>query len=541
MSRPSPFVLTGIFLLIIAVLGGLPYLKGGLYLDSHEADVYHLLDISFRMQDGHLPHLDFVTPLGIMAFFPIVSFLQAGLPFGSAFMASQVSVALFLLPIAVYVLSARLTQRQAVLFGCVVFFLILNLTYLKASSGVTVAMHYNRWCWAIAFLALALAFFPIKEKAVARPWLDGALIGLLATLLMLMKITFFVALVPAIAAALLVRKQSVSLVFAVGTGVILIALSTVFLGVSFWNAYIADLLNVSRSQVRPNVGVPLADLLSGAQYIGATLTGIAAGMLIRRAGFGAMGLVVVGLLFPGFVYVSYQNFANDPTWLLFVAFLVLVYRPDAGFETVMGVDLRGAMSVVSLVAILVNLPSFYTTALTPIEHLAFDKDRFIPLLDDPAHGDLFLRRDRGSLMTAAIALDDSPGVWEKYREAAERRDIPMVGDVSFPMCELGAGSRAHMREVATQLSVDGIAPGSQIFTTGLLSAFWLYGDFAPLKNGAPWYYGDLTGLENADYVLIPKCVYVERVRQLMIADLLNAQTPLTLLHDNEVYALFELR
>ena len=539
MSRPNPFVLTGVFLLIIGVLAGLPYLKGGLFLDSHEADIFHLLDISFRMLEGQMPHLDFATPLGILAFWPIVAFLDAGMPFGAAFMASQLLVALLVLPIVVYAGCTRLTRRQAAIFGAVVFTLILTLTYLQASTGITVAMHYNRWCWAVAFVALMLAFF--SPQGTARPKLDGIVIGLLATALLLTKITFFIALLPAITAALLLRKQSISVAFSLGTGIVLIAILTLFWGMGFWGAYIADLLNVTQSQVRPNVGLPLGELLSGAAYIGATLVGVAAAMLIRRAGHDAMGMVVLAFLFPGFIYIAYQNFGNDPTWLLFIALLVLVYRPAAGFAEVMGIDLRAAMNVLSLLAVLINLPSFYTTAISPFEHIAFDKARFMLLLNDSAQDDLFVRRDRASKMSALVALDDSPGVWEKYREDADRSEIPEVAGVRFPMCELRAGSRAFLTEVAIQLAEDGIAPGSQFFSTGLLSAFWLYGDFAPLQNGAPWYYGDLSGLENADYVLIPKCVFVERIRRLMIADLQDSGTPLTLLHDNALYALFEIR
>ncbi|CAN0605932.1 unnamed protein product, partial [Ectocarpus sp. 12 AP-2014] len=167
------------------------------------------------------------------------------------------------------------------------------------------------------------------------------------------------------------------------TGVVLIAVSTLFLGIDFWNAYFADLLNVSTSQVRPNVGLPLGDLLSGAPFIGFTLTGIAAAMLIRRAGHDAMGLVVFALLFPGFIFITYQNYGNDPTWLLFMAFLVLAYRPQSGDGEFFGVDLRGAMGVLALVAVLINLPSLYTTAKSPIEHLAFNKERFKPYLSDP--------------------------------------------------------------------------------------------------------------------------------------------------------------
>ena len=68
MSRPNPFVLTAGFLLFIGVFGGLPLLKGGLYLDTHEGDSYHLLDILLRIDAGLTPHLDFPTPIGFLAF-----------------------------------------------------------------------------------------------------------------------------------------------------------------------------------------------------------------------------------------------------------------------------------------------------------------------------------------------------------------------------------------------------------------------------------------------------------------------------------------
>ena len=68
MSRPNPFVLAAGLLLFVAVFGGLPLLKGGLYLDAHEGDSYHFLDILLRIDAGLVPHVDFPTPLGILAF-----------------------------------------------------------------------------------------------------------------------------------------------------------------------------------------------------------------------------------------------------------------------------------------------------------------------------------------------------------------------------------------------------------------------------------------------------------------------------------------
>ena len=63
----------------------------------------------------------------------------------------------------------------------------------------------------------------------------------------------------------------------------------------------------------------------------------------------------------------------------------------------------------------------------------------------------------------------------------------------------------------------------------------------PLQNGAPWYYGNLSGIENADYVLVPKCNFVARVYGIMLSELEDAKLPMTLVRNNELYALFSLR
>ena len=69
MSRFNPIVYTGILLVFVVLYGGVSWLAGGLYLDTHEGDSYHFLDILLRMSDGQIPHRDFVTPLGIL--FPL--------------------------------------------------------------------------------------------------------------------------------------------------------------------------------------------------------------------------------------------------------------------------------------------------------------------------------------------------------------------------------------------------------------------------------------------------------------------------------------
>ena len=89
MSRANPFLTTGILLVFVLVYGSLPWVAGGLFLDNHEGDSYHFLDILLRMEAGQVPHLDFVTPLGVLTFLPIVLLIKAGFSAGAATILAQ--------------------------------------------------------------------------------------------------------------------------------------------------------------------------------------------------------------------------------------------------------------------------------------------------------------------------------------------------------------------------------------------------------------------------------------------------------------------
>ena len=72
MSRPNPAVFIAFLVAVIVVLGSVTLAKGGFYLAKHEGDTLHLLQILFRMASGEWPHLDFMTPIGLLAFAPVV-------------------------------------------------------------------------------------------------------------------------------------------------------------------------------------------------------------------------------------------------------------------------------------------------------------------------------------------------------------------------------------------------------------------------------------------------------------------------------------
>lgn len=537
MSRANPIVLAVVLFLFTMIYGGLPLLKGGLYLDTHEGDTYHFIDALLRMADGQMPHLDFMTPLGWFSFLPIVAFLDAGYTLGTAIPLGQLAVALLLWPIVVYACATRLTRTSAYLFGVFVLGFVVTLTYGGPYPGVAISMNYNRWAWAIVFAALLLAFLPSKGEE--RPRLDGAIIGAMFAVVLLIKMTYFVALLPAAALMVVARWKIPGLVSALVSGAAVLLVVTLVTGPSFWLAYLSDLQIVLGNEIRPNVGKSLHEVTAGKFNIGVTLLAMVSILLVRRTGNDGAAIALM-LLVPGFIYVTYQNFANDPIWIVFVVLLLLQFKPEEG-AMIGPWDLRQSMVVGAAAGLAMIFPSLYNTAISSLEHTAYKESRFVPMIpESKGHQDLFVRIDRGNEITAQVYLDQEIEVWSEYSEIIGREPKVEFEGITFRYCELEAGSRAHFERIARDLQEKGIPEGSRLFTTDILIGFWLFGPYEPPENGAVWYYGNLTGLANSDYVLIPKCSFVSPLRRVMVKDLKNSDFKFSLVENNDLYALFSV-
>lgn len=98
MSRPNPTTLFGFLVAVLGVMGSMALLKGGLFVAKHEADTLHLLQNVLRMDAGQWPHLDYMTPIGVLAYAPIAFFVSQGAGVGHAIIYAQIGLGAVLLP-----------------------------------------------------------------------------------------------------------------------------------------------------------------------------------------------------------------------------------------------------------------------------------------------------------------------------------------------------------------------------------------------------------------------------------------------------------
>ena len=538
MSRARTGILFVAMALALAVFGGVPLLKGALYLGKHEGDAMHLADLVLRMAEGQLPHLDFMTPIGFLAIYPMAIFVKAGAGLGHAIFYAQILVAFLVFFPAFYVAKSRLTGIWPYAYGILVMLLCVALVHGEAQNAISISMHYNRWAWAVAYVIVPLAL--IEPVGPRRPWLDGALIGLGLAVLVLMKITYFVALAPGILVALLARRNGRAILAALLAGLAVAAAMTLKAGVAFWFAYLGDLLTVAGSTERQAPGESFAGVVALPLYMGGSLALVAAVIFLRQSGRMVEGMALLFLM-PGFFYIAYQNFGNDPQWLWLVALLAFVLRPDDSVYNGFGWNMRALLTYVGVLALAFGMPSALNLAFSPFRHLATDTTKTTPLLTRmPVHADLRTQTER--LYTANLRRPyDGPGdPYAAYRDKAKRPDATVLNGEVLPECQIEGGMAAWFELVTNDLENAGYG-GSHLISTDLYSAYWMFGDFRSVKGAAPWYYGGLPGLENADYIVVPLCPMELGLRAQMLKTLDEDGWVLHEVRRTDLYVLVEAR
>ena len=497
--------LAGGMAVFAAVLALAPVLAGGLYITQHEGDTLHLADLVLRMAEaGQVPHLDFMTPIGIGALWPIAVFAKAGLGLGHAFMAAQALVAgLLALPLWRTAVS-RFPGFLAWLFAAYVIGLCLAMVHGEAMAATSVSMHYNRWGWALAYVAVPLAMLePLGRR---RPVLDGGLIGLMMAGMALVKVTYFVAFAPAVVVALLVRRDMLALLVAVLTGLAVAGAATLALGGDFWTAYVQDLLSVANSATRSAPGESFAAILAAPEFVAGTLLLLATVIFLRQAGAMAEGLVLL-LLTPAFVYVTYQNYGNDPQWLMMLALLALALRPEGTVANALGWRLREALALTAAAVLALSAGPAINLVWSPLRHAFTETGGMVPYLSRRAQDDdVFVRAPRVYKVNQTVAAD-GPGqpfaaFADKGAGTAPAKQTLLNGE-TLPDCEMVTGYNAFFESTADALVRAG--HDGPVLVADLFTALWLYGPFPPVHGAAPWYYGGAPGIAAAEHVVVPLC------------------------------------
>ena len=536
MSKTNRGAVLLVLVAVLIAMGGISLLKGGFFIGKHEGDTIHLVDIVMRMSMGQKPHSDFMTPIGFLAFAPMSMFVACGSGIGHAIIQSQIFVAIALLPAIWWVSVSRLPKRLAMGLGVVVLVMILALVHGEANSAVSISMHYNRWAWALAYLAIMGSILPpiYGQSRIA----DGAIIGGAMAALVLIKVTYFVAFALPVVLALIVTRQIMTFVYAVIAGLFVAGAVTAFYGVDFWFAYLADLQAVASSETRAAPGLPLDQILIAPAYMGITAMGVAGVTLLRQAGAKAGGLVLLTLL-PGFVYVTYQNYGNDPQWLLLFAILVLALRPETDRRAPSGLELRGALGILAVIALTFGAPSFLNMAYSPFRHNAVDTTDYIPMFfeTEGALSDLYAFAPRIVQVTEKRGLDGAGEYFHEWNELADRGEPTEFMGMTFDDCTLDGGMAAYSESIGAELTA---VNGQPVFVADIFNALWLYQDFAPVTGAAPWNYGDLSGFENASHLLVPTCPMSAQVHGAILDAITDAEASLTEIDRTEMYILYEI-
>ncbi len=519
--------------IVVTVVVFMALLYRGVFpISNHEGDALHAADIVLRMARGEVPHFDFHTPIGFLAFLPIVPFTGWGL--GSAVFAGGLLVTLLLLPAIWWNARSRLGERLGLVLFSAVLLLTAGAIFGGFFAGLALSMHYNRWAWAIALVVLVNVLVPPADgERIGRR--DGLLVGLGMGALALMKMTYFVALLPAVVVVLLMSGAFRTIAVALLAGGAMAALATLWSGEpTFLLAYAEDLLAVPRGGLRPYSTMPLSQMLTSPYHIMAYLTVLAAVIaMAERFRAEAIGLL---LLLPGFILISFQNWGNDPKWLAVVALVIAALRRPA--------DLRpglqgGHLPLVVLVAASVLVaPIFINLGQSIVRVLRVDTSAFAAPLADPRHKDLLFKADRFYQLEVRRTMPaPTMEMEEKAAQYRSEADQTLWGQ-PLPYCIVENGYVGLVAGIAEDLVARGVAtPGTRIFYGDSVSPLWLFGAGDPVPGGWPWYYGGDGGMGNATHVVLPLCGASLTVRAAILEELEKGRDRWQELYRTEHYIL----
>lgn len=453
---------------------------GNIYINAHELDVVHALDGALRMAEGERPHLDFMTPLGVMTFAPVALMLELGFGRGISMAYAGDFMALLMLPAIYWIGITRLSGRVRLLWGGGLVLLITASVFGESAGTNSFSMFYNRWSWAVSFLILTAVVLPSDRKSAT---LDGIIIGLGAAFLALCKITFFVSYFPGIALILMMNRRWRTLSVGVLAGLLVAILVTVWAGgFDYWLSYISDLRFLQTVGLGDRNGGWSGYIASPAGTFSLIVVLFSASFL-SKSGNQPMAISIF-LLAPGFVYSTYSNWGVEPKYLLILALFVWMGAKEN----------RMVAAGITFLLIGVLGPTIVNISLSNLRPLGFKYSNFSSIFNEEKGG-LMFETERFNVMATQTAFGG---------DTVEVSTIE--GDTHvFQACSLTMGFLKQDREIVQKLTDLGVH-NDGVLVADTFSNYWMFSDVRRLKGGAIWQYGGEYGLADASILVIAHCV-----------------------------------
>ncbi|MBV1864346.1 MAG: hypothetical protein KUG74_07890 [Rhodobacteraceae bacterium] len=482
--------------------------EGGVLIMSFQGDALHMAQAVLRVASGEVPHRDFQTPLGVMAFLPISGLINLGFGVGKAFAYAPSLLGIICLPAVYWLGFTRFKPAGALLFGTI--FLALMFAYIHGGGlpSVTASMYYNNWCWAIAMLIVLAAVLQGPQGRFTF-WFEALILGFGMGFLTLTKATYAVFLLPAIVLALGVDKSWGKLLASVAFSLLFLVFFTLPIGgVSYWFGYINDLLSVAKSQTRSQPSLGLAELAVSARHLPGTLALLAAVVFFRQAKHKKEGLVLL-VLGGGWLLIVFQNWENDPHWMAFVGLLLFPMSNRIEIYNSLGWPLRRAVHLVAVGLIFMGVPLTYTQLQSVALHDGLNPVDFPNTLPINRQMDLRFRDPKQGVVWAKTPFDALAG-------QSQGGKVSRLGDEVLPDCRKENGLYADLQATGVLLDEIGETAGKTVLYTDWVNSLWMFSKLEPLPGGAPWYYGGTPGFQNADYLVVPLCPMGPSVRRTML-------------------------
>jgi len=276
---------------------------------------------AWHLRFGHLPHVDYHEPVGVLTFLLTEAGFRLVGPSPRAVLAGMAIVAAALFPIAALVAARRLALLAATLFVVFVCLIVLRPANVgDRPDAYSFAMAYNRYGWS-ATAVLALLLFEAPRHRSAADFVEMGCALLLLAALFYLKMTYFAAGLGILAVALVacphVRER-----WRGWAAVMAAALALIALPVN--RPYLADLISAARAGiVRDDAAFFLNDFAENAGEYAAWFAAAGLATWLWRRRHAPLQLAVAAAVLPamGAMLLSQNSQAHSMPLAVVTAFL----------------------------------------------------------------------------------------------------------------------------------------------------------------------------------------------------------------------------